>query len=95
MRGPDQKDYPFEGKYAEVKRPERIVFDGLVHNVPGQNAHTVVTFEDLGTRTRLTVHQEYTFEAAMTRGAYEGWSQSLDRLAGLIAAERPTRTNLG
>jgi uncharacterized protein YndB with AHSA1/START domain len=95
MRGPDHKDYPFEGQYVEVKRPEKIVFDGLVHNVPGQNTHTVVTFEDLGTRTRLTVHQEYTFEAAMTRGAYEGWSQSLDRLAGLIAAERPTRTNLG
>ena len=95
MRGLDKKDYPFEGEYVEVKPPERIVFDGLVHNVPGQKAHTVVTFDDLGTRTRLTVHQEYTFEAPMTRGAYEGWSQSLERLAGLIAAERPTRTNLG
>lgn len=95
MRGPDHKDYPFEGEYVEVKPPEKIVFDGLVHNVPGQKAHTVVTFEDLGKQTRLTVHQEFTFEADMTRGAYEGWSQSLDRLAGLIAAERPTRTNLG
>jgi uncharacterized protein YndB with AHSA1/START domain len=95
MRGPDHKDYPFEGAYMEVRRPEKIVFDGLIHNIPSQKTHTIVTFEDLGTRTRLTLHQEFTSESDATRGAYEGWSQTLDRLAGLIAAERPTRTNLG
>lgn len=88
MRGFDHKDYPFEGKYVEVTPPEKIVFDGLVHNVPGQNAHTVVTFEDLGATTRLTVHQEFNFESDATRGAYEGWSQTLDRLGEVVEKEK-------
>ncbi|MFI5337387.1 MAG: SRPBCC domain-containing protein [Opitutales bacterium] len=51
-----------------------------------------VTMEDLGGQTRLTVHTR--FESAAIRngmvkiGMTEGWSQSLDRLAGCLAALR-------
>lgn len=88
MRGPDHNDYPFEGQYVEIKRPEKIVFDGIINNVTGQNAHTVVTFEDLGKTTRLTVHQEFNFESDASRGAYEGWSQTLDRLGEVLGSQR-------
>src|ERR1700674_4869075 len=40
MRGPDGKDYPFDGVYLEILEPERIVFKGIIHDEP---AHEVWT----------------------------------------------------
>lgn len=30
MRGPDGNDYPFDGVFVEVVKPERLVFDGAI-----------------------------------------------------------------
>ncbi len=81
LRGPDGKDYPFDGAYVEIVEPERLVFGGNIHDVPGQGVMTTVTFTEQEGRTKLTVQQTYAFESDATRGAPIGWSQTLDHLA--------------
>ena len=55
-------------------------------------AHTVVTFEDAGAGTRMTVRQDYdihdpAFLTAVERSA-EGWRTTLDKLEREVAAHR-------
>jgi uncharacterized protein YndB with AHSA1/START domain len=85
MRGPDGKDYPFEGTYLEIVEPERIVFQGIIHDEPGHQVWTTVTFADHEGKTKLTVRQTYSFESEATRGAPEGWRQTLDRFGEYLA----------
>ena len=85
MRGPDGKDYPFRGSYLEIVEPERIVFQGVIHDEPGHQVWTTVTFAEEKGKTNLTVKQTYSFESDATRGAPEGWKQTLDRLADFAA----------
>ncbi len=80
MHGPDGRDYPFDGVYVEVVEPERLVFDGSIHESPEQRVWTEVTFADQGAKTEVTVRQFFSFESDATRGASIGWNQQLDRL---------------
>lgn len=82
MRGPDGVDYPFEGKYDEVVPPERIVFTGTIHE--GNTAKTTVTFAEQGGKTTVTVRQTYSVESPATRGAPQGWTETLERLAAAV-----------
>ena len=84
IRGEDGKDYPFNGEFVEIVEPERIVFRGNIHDVPGQDVVTTVTFVEHEGKTKLTVHQTYAFESDATRGAPIGWSQTLDHLAEFL-----------
>jgi len=85
MRGPDGKDYPFQGAYLEIVEPERIVFQGTIHDEPGHQVWTTVTFAEEHGKTKVTVRQTYSFESDATRGAPEGWRQTLDRLGEYLA----------
>ena len=85
LRGPDGKDYPFDGMYLEIAEPERIVFKGTIHDEPGHEVWTTVTFFEEQSKTKLVVHQTYSFESDATRGAPEGWKQTLDRLTEYLA----------
>jgi uncharacterized protein YndB with AHSA1/START domain len=85
FRGPDGKDYPFDGFYVEIIEPEKIVFRGDIHDVPGQDVLTTITFSEHGGKTNLTVHQVYAADSDATRGAPTGWSQTLDHLAEFVA----------
>jgi len=85
MRGPDGKDYPFRGSYLEIVEPERIVSQGVIHDEPGHQVWTTVTFAEENGKTKLTVQQTYSFETDATRGAAEGWKQTLDRLVDFVA----------
>lgn len=80
MRGPDGRDYPFDGVYVEVVEPERLVFDGSIHESLDQRVWTEVTFADQRGKTEVTVRQFFSFESDATRGASIGWNQQLDRL---------------
>jgi len=84
IRGEDGKDYPFNGEFVEIVEPERIVFRGNIHDVPGQDVVTTVTFVEHEGKTKLTVRQTYAFESDATRGAPIGWSQTLDHLAEFL-----------
>jgi uncharacterized protein YndB with AHSA1/START domain len=77
MRGPDGQEHGFEGVYREVVDPERLVFSAILDADPGHEMRVTVTFTG---NTELTVHQVFVDHPA-TRGALEGWAQSLDKLA--------------
>jgi uncharacterized protein YndB with AHSA1/START domain len=92
MTGPDGTPYPMTGTYVTVKRLERLVFIAFAEDGQGSVAlecPTTVVFADEGGRTHLTVHAHAIGLAAsapqMLAGMDVGWSQSLDRLAVLIA----------
>ena len=53
------------------KRQQRSGHDGDVHVIGG--------------KTRLTVHQTYSIETDSTRGAPQGWTETLDHLAEYLA----------
>jgi len=86
MRGPDGEDNPFHGVYREIVRNERIVFTAILDNLPGHELVTTVTFADEGGKTKLTVRQT-TPPGVPGLGQNQGWSETLERLADLIAEE--------
>jgi uncharacterized protein YndB with AHSA1/START domain len=84
FRGPDGKEYPFDGVYREIVVPSRIVWSGTIHG--GVEVVTTASFEEQDGKTKLTVHQTFSKETDATRGAPSGWGQSLDKLGELLEA---------
>lgn len=87
------------GVYREIVRPERLVYtlaiadrDGniaapaAVGHDPRWPTETLltVTFEELGGKTRLTLHQDVAESLAKQTGAYPSWLEMLDRLDELL-----------
>ncbi|MDB5100669.1 MAG: hypothetical protein JWM80_5090 [Cyanobacteria bacterium RYN_339] len=96
MHGPDGKDWPNHMAFAVMEAPSRLEFQ---HGAaPGEGFQVVVTFEDLGVRTRL--RQVITFPSAEECAAVKGFGavelgqQTLDKLAERVATMglRITRT---
>lgn len=90
MHGPDGRDYQNRIVYSEIAKPERIVYShgGEVDVEPVQ-FRTIVTFEDLGGRTRLILWALFPTAAERNRvaeeyGAIEGAQQTLARLADYL-----------
>lgn len=88
----DGTDHWQQGEYREVIPPERLVCtyewaDADGNRIRPQTLLTV-TFEDVGGKTRLTVHQAV-FESATARDLHQGgWNSTLDRLADYVAQAR-------
>lgn len=87
MRAPDGAEHPMKGHFREVVRPERLEFSSVAvdpHGNPLLEAVTVVTFEDLGGKTKMTLKTSAVGlveqAVAMLEGMETGWTQSLDRL---------------
>lgn len=82
--------YPMVGKFKELAEPERIVYESsaVMDGKPIIENQVTVIFEDLGGKTKLTLHvvvTKATPEAEMPlRGMEMGWSQSLDKLSDLL-----------
>jgi uncharacterized protein YndB with AHSA1/START domain len=81
----DGTEYPFEGSYVQIVEPSKIVFQGNIHDVPGQDVFTIVTFAEHEDKTKLVVHQAYAMESDATRGASMGWTQTLNHLEEFVA----------
>lgn len=97
MRSPEGRDYWSTGAFKEIVPPERIVFTDCFsdekgnivhaseHGLPGENwpmeMLVTVTFEDLGGKTKMTVHHIGHPAGEVSEMASAGWNQSLDRLA--------------
>lgn len=79
------RDHWVHGEYREIVAPERIVFSGMLEH-DGNEVVTTATFADLGAKTRLTVHQTFSIETDSTRGARQGWTETLERLAEFLKA---------
>jgi uncharacterized protein YndB with AHSA1/START domain len=89
MLGPDG-DHWTQGVYREVVPPERLVMVGSWADALGNptRPETTVTllFQDLGGKTKLTLHNAV-FESVTARDEHKGgWSSSLERLAEYLAA---------
>ncbi len=100
MRGPDGAVYPMSGTFEEIVKQERLVFTAVAEDEAGHpllRAHTTVTFEAQGARTKLTLHAHGVgiapVAAQMLAGMQQGWSQSLERLSDLVA--EPAREKRG
>lgn len=91
LRGPDGTDHPNAVVYREVVAPERLVYVHGERTDPDPPFTAVVTFDGVGGRTALSMR--LVFESAEARDhvvekyhAVEGGSQTLARLAALLAA---------
>jgi uncharacterized protein YndB with AHSA1/START domain len=101
MRGPDGKDYWSTGVYREIVPLERIVttdsfadkdgnvvpasYYGMSAEFPLQMLVTV-TFEEYESKTRLTLRHDGIPAGTDRDLAQGGWSESLDKLAALLAS---------
>jgi uncharacterized protein YndB with AHSA1/START domain len=90
MHGPDGTDYPNDVRYTEIVRPERLAYDHGSDDGGDPNFRVVVTFEDRGGKTELSMRL-ITASAEEVRamaefGAPEGGKQTLDRLGEFLAA---------
>jgi uncharacterized protein YndB with AHSA1/START domain len=85
MRASDGDEHYAQGVYREVVPVERIVWTSAFEDMPGSEILTNVTFADHEGKTKITVHQTFSFESDRTRGAREGWTQTLEHLATYVA----------
>jgi uncharacterized protein YndB with AHSA1/START domain len=84
---------PMKGVFKEVVKPERLVFTNnaffevppvtpIIEGIP------TVTFEDLGGKTRVTVHNGILKASPTATQALEGmepgWNQQLDKLVAFL-----------
>ncbi|CAG7615676.1 SRPBCC family protein [Paenibacillus allorhizosphaerae] len=92
MHGPDGANYPNHSVFVEIVPMERIVLDHL----SGHQFRVTATFEELGSRTRVTFSQLFKdtkeFEQAKPYCA-KGNEQNLDRLGALLAGIPPRSLN--
>jgi len=91
MVGPDG-DHWSQGVYREVVPPERLAMTFGWGDANGNRTRPETTltllFEDVGGKTRLTLHNAV-FESVTARDLHEGgWSTSLDCLAEYLATLR-------
>lgn len=91
MDGPDDLHFPNYIEFQEIDRPARITYrQGSGSEAAVEDMQTVITFEDQGGKTLLTMTAVFaTKEArdyvAENFGAVEGGRQTLEKLAAYVA----------
>ena len=102
VRSPKFHDCWCVGVYKEIIVPEKIVFTMAVSDEKGnllnatdagmdpdwpEETTVTVSFEEIGSKTRLTLHQTVGEALAKRTGAHPSWIEMMDRLAaGLVIA---------
>ena len=96
MHGPDGRDYQNRVTFEEIVPPQRIVYrHGGGDDVEPVQSRTMVIFEGLGRRTRITWRGEFPSAAERNRvikeyGADKGLIETLTRLGDYVAAMAQT-----
>jgi uncharacterized protein YndB with AHSA1/START domain len=93
MRGPDGNEFPNRGVYLEIIKNKKIVFTDAYTKAwepSGKPFMTgVLTFEDLGGKTKYTARvyhwTETDREAHEKMGFHAGWGKATDQLEALVA----------
>ena len=91
MHGPDGRDYQNRITFDEIMPPERIAYHhGGADDVEPVQFQTVVTFEDVGGKTKLTMRGIFPSAKERDRvireyGADKGQVETLARLADYVA----------
>jgi len=86
MHGPDGTDFKNYIKYTEIVEPERLSYEHGEEVEQGPLFRGIVIFEDLVSKTRLTLRTVFPTKEARDKnveefGAIEGGKQTLGRLA--------------
>jgi uncharacterized protein YndB with AHSA1/START domain len=91
MRHESGFEHPMPGRFVEVVPQERLVFDNQAMDAEGSillKGTIIVTFEDEGGKTKLTVHARATGlvpeSVQMIGGMEQGWTESLERLESYV-----------
>jgi uncharacterized protein YndB with AHSA1/START domain len=92
MHGPDGNDYPMKGVFTEVRAPERLVFTNIPIDKDGNHlleGETTITLTEQGGKTTMTMTSHMVglvpIAPQMLAGMKAGWTQSIDKLQGLVA----------
>ena len=92
MHGCDGSDYPMKGVFSAVEPPGRLAFSNIAIDKDGNHlleGETTVILEEQDGKTKLTLHTYakglVPIAPQMLAGMETGWSQSLDKLAELVA----------
>jgi uncharacterized protein YndB with AHSA1/START domain len=92
MRGPDGTVYPMKGVFREIVEPERLVFSSAALDESGNPLFEVlntITFAEHNGKTKQTMRARVIKRTAKAApylaGMEAGWTQSLARLADLLA----------
>ena len=91
MRAPDGSVVTKWGVYREIAAPERLVFTYRTESAGVIDPETlvIVTFADLGNRTRLTLRHT-AFESDAARINHQGgWTGCIERMAAFIIERGP------
>lgn len=89
MAGPGGHEVAFSGVYREVEVPSRIVNTWVFEPMPDKAALETATWDEQDGRT--TVRMSIVFQSPgdyagwAGSGAFGGWSETLDRLAEVVA----------
>ncbi len=88
MRSPDGAEHVKRGVYREIEAEERLAFTYLDEDADGRRGPetlVTVTFEELGARTKVTLHHTG-FDSIGSRDAHQGgWNSALQRFAEYLA----------
>ncbi|MFZ1686455.1 MAG: SRPBCC domain-containing protein [Flavobacteriales bacterium] len=91
MHAPDGNDHWVWGEYREIVKYDRLVFSWVRQDdkaEPWVDNVVTLTFEDLGGKTKFTLHHAL-FVTADHRDEHEGgWSECIDRLASFLHTVR-------
>lgn len=93
MTGPSGvQDTPFGGQYLEIVPDRKIVFDNGFESPGAPRMIITATFEEAGSRTKLTINTVFESVAMKTEylglGFEQGFGSGLDQLADVVAALR-------
>jgi uncharacterized protein YndB with AHSA1/START domain/dihydrofolate reductase len=106
MRSPEGQEFWSTGVYREIVPPERLVMtdsfaDKEGNVVPASHYGmsgdwplellVTVTFEDVGSKTRMTLRHEGIPAGKMSEDTKAGWNESFDKLADELAKARISR----
>ena len=92
MRNPDGNEFPNRGVYLEVVKNQRLVFTDAFTRAwepsPKPFMTVILTFEDLGGKTRYTARvrhwTEADREAHEKMGFHAGWAMCTEQLADVV-----------
>lgn len=88
MHGPDGTDYPNRVIFTEITPMDRVAYDHDDDNTSDLRFKVVVTFEDDGVNTLITLHNTVPSAAVMEQimkyGAVDGGKQNLARLEAYL-----------
>jgi uncharacterized protein YndB with AHSA1/START domain len=90
MHAPDGGDHWVWGEYLEIDRPRKLVFTWVRQDdkpAPWVDNVVTLTFEDLGGKTKFTLHHAVFGTQAIRDEHALGWGECVDRLGSYVEGQ--------